>query len=180
MVNMKKLGLVSLIILFVLFSFPLISSVVASSVMWSQTYGGEGEEVAHWLVATSDGGYAIAGYTGDIGAPEEDSDFWLVKTDSNGNMEWNQTYELIDFDRVGEFVEVSDGGFAITGGLSNYWLVKTDTNGNVQWKQTYGAADSTGRPYSIVETLDGGYTLAGSTWSYGAGKDDFWLVKTDS
>ncbi len=58
----KKLFLSS-IILFVLFSFSLISSAVASSVMWSQTYGGAGQEVAHWLVETSDGGYALAGYT---------------------------------------------------------------------------------------------------------------------
>jgi len=82
----KKLFLLSIVI-FVLLSFPIINSVGASSVMWSQTYGGVGEEVAHSLVETSDGGYALAGYTRDFGAPEGDGDFWLVKTDANGNME---------------------------------------------------------------------------------------------
>jgi len=170
---MKKFGLVLPIILFVLLGFSLVSFVGASSVMWSQTYGGEGEEVAHWLVETSDGGYAIAGYTGGIG------DFWLVKTDVNGNMEWNQRYEPIKYDRVGSFVETSDGGFAIAGGSSNFWLIKTDENGDLQWKQTYGAFVSGGRAYSLVETLDGGYALAGETWTIGEGSTDVWLIKTD-
>ena len=58
------------IILFVLLGFSLVGSVGASSVMWSQNYGGAGQDVAHWLVETSDGGYAIAGYTRAIDAPE--------------------------------------------------------------------------------------------------------------
>jgi len=173
----KKLFLSSIMI-FVLFSFPIINSVGASAVMWSQTYGGAGQEVAHWLVETSDGGYAIAGYTRDFGAPEGDGDFWLVKTDANGNMKWNQTYEGIESDRARSLVKTSDGGYAIAGGLSNFWLIKTDANGNKEWNQTYGGA-GTDRAYSLVETSDGGFALAGSTWSFGAGKDDFWLVKTD-
>lgn len=173
----KKLFLSS-IILFVLFSFSLISSVGASSVMWSQTYGGAGQEVAHWLVGTSDGGYALAGYTRDFGAPEGDGDFWLVKTDANGNMEWNQTYGGVLNDYARALIETKNGGYVIAGGLWNFWLVKTDAYGNMEWNQTYGGA-GTDRAYSVVETSDGGYALAGSTWSFGAGKDDFWLVKTD-
>lgn len=70
--------------LFVLVSFPLINSVGASSMMWNQTYG-SGMELAYSLVKTSDGGYVIVGGTGSFGAGG--SDFWLVKTDANGNME---------------------------------------------------------------------------------------------
>jgi len=129
----KKLFLSS-IVLFVLVSFPLISSVGASSEMWSQTYGGTSSDSAAAMVQTSDGGYAIAGYTESFGAGSYD--FWLVKTDGYGNMEWNQTYD------AGEgwaysLVETSDGGYAIAGDMHSTdagiiydaFLVKTDEHG---------------------------------------------------
>jgi len=83
----KKLFLSSMF-LFVLISFPLISSVGASLEMWSQTYGGEYGDItysfdsAYSLVETSDGGFALAGDTSSFGAG--DYDFWLVKTDEYG------------------------------------------------------------------------------------------------
>ncbi len=178
MIKLSKKLFLSSIVIFVLLSFPIINSVGASSVMWSQTYGGVGEEVAHSLVETSDGGYALAGYTRDFGAPEGDGDFWLVKTDANGNMEWNQTYGGVLNDYACALIETKNGGYVIAGGLRNFWLVKTDAFGNIEWNKTYGG-DGQDRAYSLVETSDGGYALAGSTWSFGAGKDDFWLVKTD-
>ena len=157
----------------------LISSVFGSSVMWNQTYGSAQNEVAHWVVETSDNGYAIGGYTRDVNAGEYDRDFLLIKTDINGNMLWNHTYELLEYDIVGSFIETSDGGFAIAGESSNFWLIKTDEHGNVEWKQTYGSANDGGRPYSIVQTSDLGYALAGSRWTVGEGGTDVWLIKTD-
>jgi len=73
-------------------------------------------------------------------------------------------------------VETSDGGYALTGsGL----FVKTDGYGNVEWNQTYGGAHVEAA-YALVVTSDGGYALAGYTRSFGAGYEDFWLVKTDA
>jgi len=168
----KKLFLSSIIIC-VLLSFPIINSVWASSVMWSQTYGGEGSDHAHWLVETSDGGYAIAGYTRDLDAPEEE-DFWLVKTDADGNMEWNRTYGGMESDMVRSLIVTSDGGYALAGSA---WLIKTDTQGIMEWKQTYVGTDAR----SLVETSDGGFALAGSTSSFTKNllSPDFWLIKTD-
>ena len=77
----KKLFLSSTV-LFVLASLPFVGSVGASSEMWSQTYGGTSSDAAEALVQTSDGGYALAGYTTSFGAGGYD--FWLVKTDANG------------------------------------------------------------------------------------------------
>jgi len=178
----KKLFLSS-IVLFVLVSFPLISSVGASSEMWSQTYGGTSSDSAAAMVQTSDGGYAIAGYTESFGAGSYD--FWLVKTDGYGNMEWNQTYGGAGIDHHRSLVETSDGGYALAGyttsfgaGSADFWLVKTDGYGNMEWNQTYGEADYD-RAYALVETSDGGYAIAGTTLSFGAGSWDFWLVKTD-
>ena len=76
----KKLFL-SAIVIFVLFSFSLFSSVGASSVMWSQTYGGEAGEYSRSLVETSDGGYALTGETLPVTGAV---DFWLIKTDEFG------------------------------------------------------------------------------------------------
>jgi len=77
----KQLFLTSTVLI-VLVTFPLIGSVGASSEMWSQTYGGTRSDAAYSLIETSDGGFAIAGYTDSFGAGGYD--FWLVKTDTNG------------------------------------------------------------------------------------------------
>jgi hypothetical protein len=90
--------------------------------------------LAYSLVVTSDGGYALAGktYSFDVGQ----GDFWLVKTDADGNMEWNRTYGGKSIDIANSLVEVSGDGFALAGytnslgaGSHDFWLVKTDAQG---------------------------------------------------
>jgi len=154
---------------------------------WNQTYGGEKFETAYSLVETSDGGYALAGDTQSFGAG--DGDYWLVKTDENGTVEWTQTYDNGGDERARSLVEASDGGYVLAGdisysstnpdhGWSEAWLVKTDENGNKEWSQTYGESDFD-RAYGLVESSAGGYVLAGFTQVWGDGWNDFWLVKTD-
>jgi hypothetical protein len=103
---------------------------------WNQTYGGPTNEYASALVVTSDGGYAIAGVTDSFGAGY--SDFWLVKTDAYGNVEWNRTYGGADYEWAHCVLEASDGGFALAGytwplpfdaGGFECWLVKTNEYG---------------------------------------------------
>ena len=103
---------------------------------WNKTYGGTGDDVADALVQTSDGGYALAGYTKSFGAGSHD--FWLVKTDSAGNAQWNKTYGGTSMDYATALVKTVDGGYALAGytrsfgvGLNDFWLVKTDASGNV-------------------------------------------------
>jgi hypothetical protein len=159
---------------------------------WNRTYDGKSGDNARCLIQTSDGGYAFAGYTG---FSTEGSDYWLVKTDSNGNMEWDMTYALIDeemaqigigtYNRASSLVETSDGGYAVVGTTgcnilagSDTWLIKTDKHGNVEWNQTY----KNGRILAMIKTLDEGFAMAGDTRSYGAVEGvggDFWLLKTD-
>jgi len=164
--------------------FWLVKTDEYGNMSWSKTYGGAGPEVANSVVQTSDGGYAIAGYTSSYGAGLED--FWLVKTDSAGTVQWNKTYGGTSDEVANSVVQTDDGGYAIAGytffygpGAYDFLLVKTDSAGNMQWSKTYGGARADmGR--SMVQTSDGGYALAGDTYSYGAGSNDFWLVKTDS
>lgn len=153
---------------------------------WSQVYGGEENDFAASVVQTSDGGYVIAGETRSFGAGLYD--FWLMKTDAVGNVEWNYTYGGVadDVATKGALVQTSDGGYAIAGrtesfgaGYRDFWLVKTDRAGKVEWNQTYGWSGGE-IPYSLVQTSDGGYAMAGRTDSFGAGLYDFWLVKTDA
>jgi hypothetical protein len=165
---------ISSIVLFVLLIFSLVVLAEADSVMWYETYGGTRNDVASSLVETSDGGYAIIGYTESFGAIEYD--FLLVKTDADGYIEWNQTYGGAELDFGFSVVEASDGGYVIAGstgsfgaGNQDFWLIKTDGTGNVEWNRTYGGSEYE-FAYSLVETSDGGYAIAGSSL----------LVKTDA
>ena len=190
----------------VVLSALLCSSLVplaGASMIWSRTYGGTGDDVANSLIATSDGGYALAGSTFSFGSGEYQQvsggipeNFWLVKTDAVGNMLWNQTYGGTGPDWANSLVATSDGGYALVGiwnyseypqtnGRSPYqadvWLVKTDTLGNMEWNRTYGGPGNDWAT-SLVATVDGGYAFAGYTNLDGNEMEftDAWLVKTDA
>ena len=161
-----------------------ISSAELGHTNWNKTYGGFRIEVAYSVIQTSDGGYAIAGYTTTYGAGKHD--FWLVKTDSTGNLEWSRTYGGPESNEEAySVIQTSDGGYLIAGeksdgdGEEDFWLVKTDSSGNLEWSRTYGGSGGD-VARSVIQTSDGGYVIAGYTNSYGAGGFDFWLVKTDS
>jgi hypothetical protein len=168
------------------YDFWLVKTDAAGNIQWNKTYGGTDDEFAESLVQTADGGYALAGYTGSLGTQGGDADFWLVKTDASGNMQWNKTYGGTYDDAAYALVQTSDGGYALAGstlssgaGGNDFWLVKTDASGNKQWNKTYGGP-SGDVAYALVQTADVGYALAGITLSYGAGSADSWLVKTDA
>jgi len=153
-------------------------------VEWNQTYGEENRDGAKSLVVTSDGGYAIATTTGSFDAGN--GDFWLVKTDANGNMEWNQAYGGASTEVAKSLIQINEEGFALVGstnsfgvGREDFWLVKTDMNGNMEWNRTYGGTEGD-VALSLVLTSNGGFAIAGYTYSFGVGKTDFLLVKTDA
>jgi hypothetical protein len=114
----------------------LVPSTKATST-WSQTYGGTGTEKTRSLVVTPDGGYAVVGFTDSFGAG--DRNFWLVKTDALGGMEWNRTYGGAGADEAWGLAVTSDGGYAIAASTKDYFeysggdfiLIKTDEAGVV-------------------------------------------------
>ncbi len=143
-------------------------SLVGKASNWSSIIGYGYDDVAKSLVITSDGGYAIAGATTSFG--NGNYEFWLVKTDSKGVMEWNRVYGI---GGASALVAASDGGYAVVGGTRQFgWgtndfsLVKTDVHGNMEWSKTYGGGDAD----ALVATSDGGYALAGQGL----------LIKTDA
>ena len=161
--------------------FWLVKTDSSGNLQWDKTYGGSNNERARFVIQTSDGGYALAGYTNSFGSGDDDC--WLVKIDSSGNKLWDKTYGGVDLDHAYSVVQTSDNGYALAGlthsygaGSGDFWLVKTDSSGNLQWDKTYGGS-SYDQAFSLIQTSERGYALVGSTASYGAGYDDFWLVK---
>jgi len=150
-------------------------------VKWNKICGGSRPDMAYFVQQTNDNGYVITGYTSSFGAGS--TDFWLVKTNWNGNIQWNKTYGGTSRDEAYCVQQTSDGGYIIAGttrsfgaGFSDFWLVKTDSNGEQIWNKTYGGS-RLDDAYSVQQTDDGGYIAAGSTDSFGSGYKDFWLVK---
>jgi len=147
------------------------------NMLWNKTYGGPKCDAGRSVQETSDGGYIIAGYTHE--------DVYLIKTDSEGNLLWNTTYGGPNSDE-GQFVQItSDGGYIIVGSTKSFrvdadvYLIKTDREGNMLWNKTYGGSDED-RGKSVQVTGDGGFIIVGSTKSFGSGKSDVYLIKTDS
>jgi len=152
--------------------------------IWNKTFGGTDDEYGRSVRQTSDGGYVITGNTGSYGAGEDD--VWLIKTDADGNKQWDKTFGSSGWDYGYSVAETSDSGYIIAGHTNSYgageddvWLIKTDANGNEEWDKTFGGS-GWDWGYSVAETSDSGYIIAGHTGSYGAGEDDVWLIKTDA
>jgi len=148
---------------------------------WGKTYGGLGLGEALSIQQTSDGGYIVAGETWSFGAG--DSDFWVLKLDRNGDVQWQKAYGGPSEEHVSSIQQTADGGYIVAGttysfaaGYTDIWVLKLDQSGNVQWQKTYGGP-SWDKASSIQQTADGGYIVAGSTYSFGW---DIWVLKLDA
>ena len=163
-------------------------------VAWSLTLGGSGDDFAHAVIETSDGGFLVAGETGSSGAGGQD--VWLVKLGSEGGREWDRTFGGPEDDVGYDVQQTDDGGYIIaaethsfgarSAAKSDYWLIKTDSMGNMEWQRTFGNLELPGSldfatndvPQTVKQTADLGYIIAGSTRD--RRQEDIWLVKTDS
>ena len=151
--------------------------------LWDKKYGGEDREEASSISLQTDGGFILAGYTGSKGAG--DLDAWLVRVDKDGALLWDKTYGGVGNEGASDSAVLSDGSIVVLGhtesegaGMDDVWLLKTDANGILLWDKTYGGIDEdTGRALAVVS--DGGFVVASSTVSKGAGGVDLWVLRTD-
>lgn len=163
------------------------------SLVFSKIFGGSQEDTFHDVIATADGGYAALGYSqsvdGDItDNTEQVNMYWLVKTASDGAIQWSKTYGGSGDDRAENLIQTNDSGFILAGystsndgdisqnnGFYDHWIVKLDASGNIQWERSYGFPGSD-QLFSIIQTTDGGYFTGGFldvSASGGDGNDGF-------
>ena len=162
----------------------LIKTNANGNISWAKTYGGTDYEEASSVQQTSDGGYIVAGRTYSFGAGGYD--IILIKMNANGNISWAKTYGGTDYEEASSVQQTSDGGYIVAGATSSFGaggydiiLIKTDANGNISWAKTYGGTDWD-EARSVQQISDGGYIVAGRTYSFSVGSDDIFLIKTDA
>ncbi|PKW20467.1 T9SS type A sorting domain-containing protein [Flavobacterium lindanitolerans] len=185
---------------------------------WQCTIGGSGQELLQCIVPTIDGGYVIGGSSSSgksstlkngvedlFGKTDKclgNLDYFIVKLDSDGKIEWQKTYGGQYSDELRSVLQTSDGGYLLGGssnspesgnkreknyGESDYWVIKLDSSGTLEWQKTFGG-NADDQLQSVQQTIDGNYILAGySNSSMGGNKTsvhgkgtDFWLVKIDT
>lgn len=171
------------------------------AIQWQKSLGGSGDDIATDIQTTTDGGYIVAGRSsstnGDVTGNHGNSDYWIVKLDSTGVIQWQKCFGGSAGESA-EFIQVtSDGGYIVTGrsfshdgdltfeSIGGYWIVKMDSGGTKQWQKSFGGgSDDTAQ--SIRSTPDGGYIVIGSSTSTNGdvtgnhGVADYWVVKMDS
>ncbi|HLP95844.1 MAG TPA: T9SS type A sorting domain-containing protein [Saprospiraceae bacterium] len=172
------------------------------SIQWQRAFGGSDSDDAYAVQQTQDGGYVVAGSTvsidGDIVGNHGGSEYWVIKLNANGQLNWKKTYGSTNNEGCYKIRQTSDGGYILAGFTSSNngqvsgnhgdldaWIVKIDSTGLIQWQKCYGGSFWE-EAWSITGTTDGGYIFAGRTGSSDGevtgyhGAFDFWVVKTDA
>ena len=196
----KILNISLFLVAFMLFNLNL--SAQPGSIEWEHNYGGSEGETANDIQTTDDGGYIVAGQSdsadGDVSENNGDDDYWIVKLDGSGNIEWEGNYGGSARERAYSVQQTDDGGYIVAGdsesddvdvsgnnGEYDYWVIKLDSTGNIEWEENYGGSDFD-RAESIQQTSDGGYIVCGESNSDDGdvsdnnGEDDYWVLKLGS
>lgn len=171
---------------------------------WQKSFGGTGIDEAKSIQQTEDKGFIVAGYTnskdGNGNGNHGQSDYWIIKLDSIGNIQWNKLLGGTKVEWASSVQQTKDKGYIVAGysysddgdvtdnhGLCDYWIIKLDSAGSIQWQKMLGGTLEE-RASSIKQTNEGGYIIAGFSFSddgdvtghHGNNfKHDYWIVKID-
>jgi hypothetical protein len=177
-------------------------------VEWEKSYGGSDDETGYSIRQTADGGFIMAGYSGsndgDVSGNHGSLDFWIVKSDSAGNVTWQKSFGGSGVDIARSVLQTTDGGYIIAGRSSSddgdvsgnhpdddgypstdFWIIKLDNNGSLQWQKCLGGSNYE-EARAVQQTTDGGFIVGGYTSSNDGhvsgnhGSSDFWIVKLSS
>ena len=181
---------------------------VQNAIEWQKTIGGSSVDKANDIIQTSDGGFAVLGYSesndGNATSNAGSKDFWIVKLDVLGNIVWQKSFGFSGNDFGVSLTETTDEGFLIVGELDvtasggqgnsktssrhaggDFWAIKLDVYGTKQWSKYYGGS-FTDTPRGVIETVDGNFIIIGSSDSKDVditnnkGTYDFWVIKIDA
>ncbi|PHR49568.1 MAG: hypothetical protein COA32_00120 [Fluviicola sp.] len=169
------------------------------NIIWQKSLGGSWSDQPGSIQQTTDGGYIVAGQSysinGDVTGSIGGWDYWIVKLNTSGNITWQKSYGGSEDDRPGSIQQTTDGGYIVTGrsqsndvdvtvnnGGDDYWIIKLDLAGNIIWQKSLGGSGNESGS-SIEQTTDGGYIVAGFSYSNDGdvtgnnGGTDGWIVK---
>ncbi|SFR35506.1 hypothetical protein SAMN04490243_1001 [Robiginitalea myxolifaciens] len=150
----------------------------SGTIEWTRSFGGSGAESPRSIIATMDGGVAILGFTestdGDLaGKTTAVNDYWLLKLDAEGQMQWQRTLGGSKDDRGQAVIQTRDGGYAVSGyamsddgdgsannGFHDNWVVRLDGGGNILWERSFGFSGHD-HSYDLLQTEDDGFLFAG-------------------
>ena len=204
----KKIKSSTLTFIFIIVWFNLFGQ--APGIEWQNTIGGDGLDELHQVFQESDGGYILAGYSSsDISGDKTEenfgsfySDYWIVKINSTGLLEWQNTIGGNNTDNLWAMDQTSDGGYILGGssssgvsedkiepliGSRDYWVIKLNSIGEILWQKVIGG-EGADNLLTISQTIDGGYILGGYSTSniFGdkiescLGGYDYWVVKLNN
>jgi hypothetical protein len=171
-------------------------------ILWQKTYGGSKDEFLASVIETADKGFALNGYSfsndGDVSGNHGDADFWIVKVDNSGELQWEKALGGSDREKGMAIRQMPDGGFVAIGcarsingdvtgihGDEDAWVVKLCSSGSIEWEKCFGGSQGE-EALSLVITTKGEYVFAGDAASINAdvtglhgkpGMSDAWIVK---
>lgn len=177
-------------------------------ILWEKTFGGEKNDKRGSLQLTEEGDILVFTETwstiGDFGINDlpGDDHLWFYKIDQTGNILWSELYGGNGINRIGDFLQTSDGGYLLVGTCSGYegagcacehnnpgqwyndfWVIKLDSDRNIEWQDCYGGSEND-QCFNVIEE-DFEYTLAGFSYSndgdvgFNFYEADIWLLQID-
>jgi hypothetical protein len=190
------------------FDFWVMKFLADDTLQWSKTFGGSNDDRGYDIIATSEGGFALLGFSkssdGDVSKNAGNQDFWLTKITADGIISWQKTFGYAGSDAGITLLQTQDRGYLLTGVLDvtasngqgnsknaqkhaggDIWVIKLNNSGDLEWSKYYGGS-FTDTPFGVAETEDNSYIIAASSdskdfnISNNKGSYDFWILKIAS
>ena len=175
------------------------------NLIWQKSLGGTNDDFANYVQQTKEGGYIVSGASrssdGDVTNNKGDYDYWIVKLNNSGSIQWQKNYGGSYEDEASYIKQMNDGSYIVSGysksydgdivnnhsndNHSDYWILKLNNKGNIEWQKTLGGSKDD-NAWSIATTDDNGYVISGDIQSNDGdvtnnrGQSDYWIVKLNS